>query len=351
MVAGDIVKIYEYVIRRLALMVFVLFGVSVIVFYLARGFPSAFAPWTQYITYRMKPSQIQAIIVAHGFNQPLYIQYWYWLQDVFYGDWGFSNWANGLPTYEVFASRFPFTVELTIAAVIMTVVIGIPLGILSAVKNNTAADHASRIIALTGYSTPAYWFAYILQLVFFYYFYVWGLPNLPSSGAISQGLAGAVPTVTGMPIVDGLIAGNLAYTADAFVHVILPAFNLSFISLGYLARIVRASMLEVLRQDYIIMARSKGLSERTVIYRHALRNAMIPTMTLTGLFFAGLLGGAIITETVFSWPGVGYVSLRAVFQGDSNFLLLYSLVTALIIVASNLVVDVMYVFVDPRIKY
>jgi ABC-type dipeptide/oligopeptide/nickel transport system permease component len=332
-------------------MIFVLFGVSVIVFYLARGFPSAFSPWAQYITFRMKPSQIDAIIKQHGFDQPLYIQYWYWLQDVFHGDWGFSNWANGLPTLEVFASRFPFTVQLTIAATILVMAIGIPLGILSALKNNTAADHAARIIALTGYSTPVYWFAYILQLVFFYYFYMWGLPNLPSGGVITQGLGGTVPTVTGMPILDGLIAGNLRYTGDALWHVILPAFSLAFISLGYLARIVRASMLEVLRQDYIIMARSKGLSERTVVYRHALRNALIPALTLTGLFFAGLLGGAIITETVFSWPGVGSVSLRAVFQGDSNFLLLYSLVTAFIIVVSNLVVDVMYAFLDPRIKY
>jgi ABC-type dipeptide/oligopeptide/nickel transport system permease component len=344
-------KIYEYIIRRLALMIFVLFGVSAIVFYLARGFPSAFTPWAQYVTFRMKPSQIDAIIKSHGFDKPIFIQYWYWLSDVFHGDWGFSQWANGLPTYEVFASRFPFTVELTVMATIMTVAIGIPLGILSALKNNTAADHASRIIALTGYSTPSYWFGYILQLVFFYYFYSWGLPNLPSGGVISQGLATAVPSVTGLPIVDGVIAGNVTYTFDAFAHVILPAFNLSFISLGYLARIVRASMLEVLRQDYMIMARSKGLSERVVIYRHALRNAMIPAMTLTGLFFAGLLGGAIITETVFSWPGVGNVSLQALFQGDSNFLLLYTLVTAVIIVGSNLVVDVMYVFLDPRIKY
>jgi len=177
------------------------------------------------------------------------------------------------------------------------------------------------------------------------------LPNLPSGGVISQGLERAVPAVTGLPILDGMIAGNLGYTADAVAHVILPAFNLSFISLGYLARIVRASMLEVLRQDYIIMARSKGLPERIVIYRHALRNALIPAMTLTGLFIAGLLGGAIITERVFSWPGVGNVSLVAVFQGDSNFLLLYSLITALIIVIANLAVDVMYVLLDPRIKY
>jgi len=344
-------KIYEYVIRRLALMIFVLFGVSAIVFYLARGFPSAFAPWAQYVTSRMTAAQVQNIIHQHGFDQPLITQYWYWLLDVFHGDWGYSNWANGFPTFQVFSSRFPYTVELTIAAVILALVIGIPLGILSAMKNNTAADHAARIIALAGYSTPAYWFAYILQLFFFYYFYVWGLPNLPSSGAISQNLSGTVPTLTGMPILDGLIAGNWSYTADGFAHLILPAFSLAFISLGYLARIVRASMLEVLRQDYIIMARSKGLTERVVIYRHAFRNALIPAMTLTGLYIAGLLGGAIVTETVFSWPGVGYIALRAIFQGDSNFLLLYCLVTALIIVVSNLVVDVMYAFLDPRIKY
>ena len=164
-------------------------------------------------------------------------------------------------------------------------------------------------------------------------------------------MKGTVPLVTGMPIIDGLLAGNLAYIWDEFTHLILPSFSLSFISLGFLARIVRASMLEVLRQDYIIMARSKGLKERVVIYRHAMKNALIPAVTLAGIFFAALLGGAMITEFVFTWPGVGQLSLRAVFQGDSNFLLLYTLVIAIIIVIANLVVDIAYVFIDPRIKY
>jgi peptide/nickel transport system permease protein len=185
--------------------------------------------------------------------------------------------------------------------------------------------------------------------VFFYYFSIWGLPSLPSTGA--SGLEGLVPRITGMPVLDGIIALNPRYTADAFAHLILPAFSLSFISLGFLARIVRASMLEVLRQDYIILARSKGLKERVVIYRHALKNALIPAVTLTGLFFAGLLGGAMITEFVFAWPGVGQLALQAVMQGDSNFLLLYTLVLAAIIVVANLAVDVAYVFLDPRIKY
>lgn len=343
-------KIYEYIIRRLILMIFVLLGVSIIIFYLARGFPAGFDPVAPYITQRMTSDQIAEVRRIHGFDQPLYVQYGFWLRDVLNGDWGLAGvWAQGRPVSQVFFLSFPYTVQLALAAIILTVAIGLPLGIISAVKNNKIPDHISRVIALTGYSTPSYWFGFMLQLVFFYYFSLWGLPNLPSTGA--SGMSGIVPRITGMPVLDGLLAGNLVYTADALTHLILPAFSLAFISLGFLARIVRASMLEVLRQDYIILARSKGLKERVVIYRHALKNALIPAVTLTGIFFAGLLGGAMITEFVFSWPGVGQLALQAVFQGDSNFLLLYTLVLAAIIVIANLAVDVAYVFLDPRIKY
>ena len=344
-------KIYVYVIRRLILMIFVLFGVSVVVFALARGFPHALDPAAMYITEHTTAQQYAKIVEDHGFNKPLYIQYFYWLQDIFRGDWGVSKWAASQPTYNVFFDRFPYTVELTVVAVLMTVAIGIPLGIISAIRNNKIEDHVSRLIALTGYSTPSYWIGCVLQLVFFYYFYTWGLPHMPNKGMVDEALLGTVPRIIGIPILDGLLAGNLNYAWSAFVHVLMPSFTLAFISLGTLARLVRASMLEVMRQDYIILARSKGLAERVVIYRHAMKNALIPAVTLTGLLFAGLLGGAMITETVFTWPGVGKMSLQAVFQGDSNFLLLYSLVLAAIIVVTNLVVDVMYAFLDPRIKY
>jgi len=331
-------------------MVFVLFGVSIIIFYLARGFPTAIDPVAPYIHPKMTSEQIAEVRRIHGFDQPLYIQYVFWLQDVLHGDWGLTGaWAQGRPVSQVFFGSFPYTVELSVAAVVLTVIIGLPLGIISAVKNNKIPDHLSRIIALTGYSTPSYWFGFMLQLVFFYYFTLWGLPSLPSAGA--SGMEGVVPRLTGMPVLDGLLAGNLAYTLDGLTHLILPAFSLAFISLGFLARITRASMLEVLRQDYIILARSKGLRERVVVYRHALKNALIPAVTLTGMFFAALLGGAMITEFVFAWPGVGQLSLQAVFQGDSNFLLLYTLVLAATIVIANLAVDVAYVFLDPRIKY
>lgn len=341
-------KLYEYIIRRLILLAFVLFAVSVIVFYLTRGFPTAVAPWAPYINSKMTAKQIEEVKIAHGFDKPLWEQYFYWIRDIFGGDWGLTGaWAQGKPANEVFFKSFPYTVELSLFATVLTIAIGIPLGVISAIRNNKLPDHISRIIALAGYSTPAYWFGFLLQLVFFYYFSLWGLPHLPSSGASDLGVA----HITGFPLLDGLFSGNFAYSWDEFVHLILPAFSLSFISLGFLARIVRASMLEVLRQDYITMARSKGLKERVVIYRHALKNALIPAVTLTGIFFAGLLGGAMITEYVFSWPGVGQLALRAVMQSDSNFILVYSLVFAAIIVFANLVVDIVYAFLDPRIKY
>lgn len=343
-------RLYQYVIRRLILMIFVLFGVSVIVFYLSRGFPSAISPYAQYINPK-NPQSVQEIIKEHGFDRPLHEQYFFWLSDVIRGDWGYAQWAQGLPIYQVFFTRFPYTVELSIAAVILTIAIGLPLGIISAIKNNKLPDHISRIIALLGYSTPSYWFGFLLQLFFFYYFFIWGIPHLPSYGALSTRFIGAVPEITGIPVLDGLLNGNFEYAWDAFLHLLLPSFSLAFISLGYLARIVRASMLEVLRQDYITLARSKGLKERVVIYRHALKNALIPAVTLTGLFFASLLGGAMITEYVFAWPGVGRAALTAVNNGDSNFLMLYSLVLATVIVLANLVVDVIYVFLDPRIRY
>lgn len=344
-------RIYEYIIRRSVLLIFVLFGVSLITFYLSRGVPRAFNPCSPYITPKMSPTVIYNTCASHGFYQPLYLQYFYWLRDIFSGNWGNAGtWANGLPVLQVFAQRFPYTVELALAAVLISVLVGLPLGIVSAVRNNRPVDHASRIVALTGISTPVYWFGFILQLVFFYYFLEWGLPNLPNQGALSVG-TNVITGYTGIPILDGLLSGNWSYAWDAFLHVILPSITLAFASLGALTRLVRASMLEVLRQDYITLARSKGLSERVVIFRHALRNALIPALTVAGLLFAGLLGGAVITETVFNWPGVGFLSVAAVLQGDSNFVMLYTLVTALIVVVANLIVDVLYAVVDPRIRY
>ncbi|MFI5420275.1 MAG: ABC transporter permease [Nitrososphaerales archaeon] len=340
----------RYVIRRLLLMILVLFGISLIVFYLSRGYPTKFPPWGQYVTLSMSQAEIAYIKQIHGFNLPLYEQYFYWVRDAFSGNWGLSKWAGNQPTLTVFTNRFPLTVELAVSAIIITVAIGLPLGIVSATKNNKLPDHVSRIIALSGYAIPVFWLGFLFQLVFSYYFKLWGLPTLPSSGYVDQTFANSVHPITGLPLLDALFEGNFSYLASSLMHLILPALTLAFATLGYLTRIVRSSMLEVLKQDYITMARSKGLAERVVIYRHALRNALIPVATVTGVLFASLLGGVVVVEFVFSWPGVGSAALLATFQNDTNFLMLYTIVSAAIIVIANLSVDVLYGFIDPRIR-
>lgn len=331
-------------------MMLVLFGVSVVVFYLSRGYPSKFPPWSQYVTLNMSPAEIEYIKHIHGFDLPLYEQYFYWLRDAITGNWGISHWAGNQPTFTLFTSRFPLTVELAVTAILITIVVGLPLGIVSAVKNNKAPDHVSRVLALSGYSVPVFWLGFLFQLVFSYYFRLWGMPALPSSGYTGQNYIGTVPVITGIPMIDALIEGNVSYFWASFTHLILPAITLSFASLGYLTRIVRSSMLEVLKQDYIVMAKSKGISERTIIYRHALKNALIPVITVTGVLFASLLGGVVIVEYVFSWPGVGWAALQATFRNDTNFLMLYTIVSAAIIVLANLVVDMVYALIDPRIR-
>jgi len=236
---------------------------------------------------------------------------------------------------------------------IFSVAVGIPLGIVSAVRKDKTVDHASRLYALSGISMPIFWLGLLLQFVFYYQFRINGLPGLPSSGRVDAILIDDYPLrrVTGMYLIDSLITGNFRIFFDALVHMIMPAFCLSYHSMAIITRMMRSSMLEVMRQDYITLARAKGLSERTVIYKHALRNAMIPTMTVIGLTFGGLLGGAVLTETVFSWPGMGRWSARAILSNDYAAVMGFMLLTSLIYVMANLVVDVIYSVLDPRIRY
>ncbi|MDA4130462.1 MAG: ABC transporter permease [Thaumarchaeota archaeon] len=371
-------RLYEYVVRRLILMVFVLFVVSVIVFYLTRGILPATFALAPYITPRMNDATKLGLAVAlgvatpscpswsafgqaaHGCIVPLYQQYFSWLQNVFSGNWGYSllpDIGSGQTTLQLFSSRFPATAELAIAGSILTVVIALPMGIISATRNNKLPDHVSRIVALTGYSMPVFWLAFILQIAFVLYLRVNNSGILPSNGLLSTtcgiclGNVGTVNAVTGAPIFDAIIAGNPGYFWDSIVALALPAITLSFSTLGALTRIVRSSMMECLRQDYILLARSKGLAERTVIYRHALKNALLPAITISGIILASLLGGVVVVEYVFSWPGIGIAALSASLYVDINFLELYTLVIALIIVLSNLGVDVLYAFLDPRIRF
>ncbi|HKM75743.1 MAG TPA: ABC transporter permease [Candidatus Bathyarchaeia archaeon] len=371
-------KLYEYIIRRLGLMVFVLFALSILIFYLTRGLLPASTALAPYINPRIgdagKLSLARALGVAtatcpsyqafaseaSGCIVPLWGQYYGWLMNVLTGNWGFTllpGIAGTATTWSVFFSRFPYTAELAIAAAILTIAIGIPLGIVSATHNNKLPDHASRIISLGGYSVPQFWFGALLQILFVLYVRVNGAGLLPATGALTTTCAicianpGQITTYSGLPMLDAILSLNFAYFWDSLVALALPSITLAITSIGALTRIVRSSMMDVLRQDYILLARSKGLKDSVVIYRHALRNAVLPAVTVSGLLVAYLLGGAVIVEIVFSWPGVGNASLAAADVLDINFLELYVLVTALIIVVTNLVVDVLYSIIDPRIRY
>ena len=326
------------------LMVFVLIGVTVITFFLSQVLLD---PLSLYLTERTREDAIPAIIAYYHLNDPWPIRYVVYVWNLIRGDWGNSR-SLSQPVLEGLAGRFPATMELAIAAIIWILAAGIPLGIISALKNNKMPDHISRIVALVGVSTPVFWLALLLQLAFFFY-----LRILPSNGRFDTTLILMHPVtqVTGLMVLDTIITGNFIMTQDVLAHMILPAFALGFISLGYIMRIMRGSMLEVLRQDYIILARSKGLSERVVIYRHALKNAMIPTVTVAGLSVAGLLGGAPITETIFAWPGIGKLAVNAIGRNDAPLIMGFTLIAALILVFANLLVDILYAYLDPRIKY
>jgi len=371
-------RLYVYILRRLLLMLFVLFALSLLIFYLTRGLLPPTSALAAYITPRMddsaKLSVARALGVAttscpsfqaftslqNGCVVPVWEQYGAWLHNALTGNWGYSllpNVAPLTPTWDTFWNRFPFTAELAIAAAILTIALGIPLGIISATHNNKLPDHLSRLVSLGGYSVPQFWFGAVLQIVFVLYVRVNGLGLLSTSSAVATSCGicfanpGTVTTFTGAPVLDAFLSLNGPYLWDALLALILPALTLAITSVGAITRIVRSSMMDALRQDYIILARSKGLRERAIVYRHALRNAILPAVTISGLLVSYLMGGVVVVEIVFSWPGVGNASLAAANVLDVNFLELYVLVTAVIIVVTNLLVDVAYGLLDPRIRY
>ncbi len=340
-------KLWEYVVRRLLLLVPVLLGVSVITFALTFmvGDPAAI-----YITERMTPQQIDAVRAKYGFNQPVVVQYFRYIGGVLQGDWGYSRVAS-LPVTDAIRLKFPATFELTTLSMLLAVVVGIPLGIISGSKRNQPVDHFSRVFALAGSSIPIFWLGIMLKYVFAYEF-GW----LPLGGQADQSIFYSTlgnpdwPRYTYFYTLDSLLNLNLQAFGDAILHLLLPAVTLSYASMAIITRMMRSSMLEVLNQEYIKTARSKGLSERIVINRHARRNALIPTTTVVGLSFGALLGGAVLTETIFQWPGLGWWSAQALLSLDRAAIMGFTILTAIIYVVVNLVVDIIYAYLDPRIR-
>ena len=336
-------RLLNYIIRRLLLLIPVLLGVSIIVFTLTRitGNPAA-----AYINEKMSPSQIQQVFERYHFDEPIWTQFIYWLQGVVQGDWGWSRTAS-LPVTDAILKYFPATFELTLVSIIIAVVIGIFLGMSAAVRRNKPFDHVTRVVSLLGVSLPIFWLALILQFIFYYQ-----LKWFPAGGRydISFIVAGNIPRFTGFLLIDSLMVGNFDLFFNSIHHLILPAVTLSFGTIAIVTRIMRNSMLEVLNLDYIRTARAKGLSDRSVIWKHARKNAMIPTTTVIGLAFGGLLGGAVLTESIFYWPGLGKWSAQSIIVLDSTSVIGFCLLVAFVYVLVNLAVDVMYAYLDPRVR-
>jgi len=293
---------------------------------------------------RASERQIQAVIDKYGLDEPQYIQYLYWLKGVLQGDLGYSQVAN-LPVTDAIKLKFPATFEIAILATIIAVVVGIAAGTRSAVKANSAFDQATRVTSLVAVSIPVFWLGLMLLKVFYLDL---GWAAAPD-GRTSIGFAD-VPTPTNFMLIDSLIVGRPDMFWDALMHLALPAITLAFASTAIIVRMMRSSMLEVLGAEYVRTARSKGLPEKVVIKRHARRNALIPTTTVVGLSFGGLLSGAVLTETIFNWPGMGRWAADAAFNLDTAGIMGFTLLAAVIYTLANLTVDIMYAYLDPRVR-
>jgi peptide/nickel transport system permease protein len=343
----------SYVLRRLAFLGLVLLGVSMVVFFILRGMPGV-DPLAAYITPGLPISQDALLLLRKELHldEPLPVQYLYYVTNLLRGDWGYSRTA-AQPVLDALLGRLPATMELAVCAVVFSAGLGVPAGIVAALRKDRAPDVTLRILSLTGISFPVFWVGIILQLVFFYYLGALGLPSLPSRGRVDEQIAlqHQLGTVTGLYLIDSLLKGNLPFLISSLRHLILPAFTLSLISLAAIMRIMRVSMLEVLRQDYILLARSKGVPTKLIITRHALRNAITPVLTTAGTTLGFLLGGAVVVETVFSWPGIGRLAAQGILNNDSLLVVGFTLFVATMMVLVNLVVDVLYAVVDPRVRY
>lgn len=331
----------QYAIKRFFTIVPVLIGVSLIVFSFTHLIPGD--PAVAMLGERATPQRVAEVRAQLGLDKPLYKQYFIYVDKVLHGDLGASI-LRGDPVLRDLVRRFPATVELAISAICIAIVVGVPMGIISAVWRNSFFDGFSRLVALTGVSMPIFWLG--LMLAWFFGVILRWLPT-----GFRLGTDVTLVSVTNFYILDCLLTKNSAALVSSLRHLILPAIALSTIPMAVIARMTRASLLEVLSQDYIRTAESKGLPQQSVILRHAMRNALLPVMTVTGLQVGRLLAGAILTETIFSWPGIGlwiYESIQArdypIVQGATLFI-------ATIFVMVNLLTDVLYAAVDPRIKY
>ena len=318
-----------------------LLGVSIVVFFMVRAIPGD--PAQIMLGQQATQEQVQQIRENMGLDKPIFVQYGLFLKDALRGDLGDSI-VTGRPVTTELLTRLPATLELTTFAMLIAILVGIPVGVISAVRQYSLLDKSTSVLALTGISMPIFWLAMILVVIFGV-----NLELLPFPGRLDP--TTGITAITGLVLVDSLLTLNFAGFWDGLLHLIMPALALATIPMAVIMRMTRSSMLEVMNEDYVRTARAKGVVPWRVVFKHALRNAMLPTITVIGLQAGLLMGGAIITETIFSWPGIGLYAYNSISARDYASVQGVVLYGALLFVLINLLVDILYAILDPRVRY
>jgi peptide/nickel transport system permease protein len=334
----------EYIVRRLLLSILVLISVSIVTFIIARVVPSD--PAVLWVGPRPSQEQIAQATETLGLDRPLYQQYLRYLNSLLHGDLGVSVKTHH-PILQDLRTYLPATLELVAVGMLMAVTIGIPLGVLAGAKRNGPFDHASRLVAVAAVSMPAFWVGLLLQLLFSL-----TLGLLPLGGRIDRQISfnNPIHAITGFYMIDAIVTQNWAALKSSLHHVLLPAFTLALYTIGLTIRMTRSNMIEVLNEKYILAARASGLPEHTVLFHFALRNAIVPTLTVLGLAFVYSLTGAIVVEVIFSWPGLGKYVTEAIMNVDFPVIVAVTLVVTVFYVLVNLALDLLQTAIDPRVS-
>ncbi len=332
----------QYIIKRLLLILLTLLGLITITFLVARVAPGdpARAAAGEDATQEM----VETLREEFGLNEPLYVQYAEYIKGIFTGNLGKSIRTQHMVAHDL-VRYFPATLELTIFSLIMAVLLGIPLGVICAVKKDSMIDHLARLVSVSGLAVPMFWLGLMLQLIFSLYFDLF-----PTGGRLGM-LTVPPPSVTHFYLIDSLLAGHWSTFKDALSHIFLPAVVLSFPALASIIRVNRSDMLEVLKRDFITSARAHGISQTRIVGQYALKNAMIPTATMIGLRFGWMLGGTILVETVFDWPGLGNYAVQSAVYSDFQPIMGATLAIGLSFMVATLIVDLIYGLLDPRVRY
>ncbi|WP_174727039.1 ABC transporter permease [Mesobacillus harenae] len=334
----------RFLIRRILLGIFVLFGVSLITFLIARVIPSE--PAARWIGPRATAEQIAAAKVELGLNQPLFMQYINYIKGLFTGDWGVSI-TSHQPVLKELLIFLPSSLEIILGGMLIALIVGIPLGVLTAVYKETWIDHLSRGISIGGVSIPAFWLAMILQLIFYQYL---GWFPLGERVSTETALLYPIETITGSNLIDSAVQGNWVYFSDALNHSILPMLTMAAFPLGVVTRMTRSSMLEVVGEEYMRVTKAFGFSSGVRTFKYALKNAMGPTITSLGLTFAYALTTTFLIESVFTWPGLGLYTSNAILSSDYPVIMGVTIFVTAAYLIVNLLVDITLAILDPRIK-